>query len=382
MSAAKDKAPKEGKPGFKLPKLALPKISFKPPKLKPPDLSKLAAKIPAERLARLKPNGMDASFLLAMLLVGGISAGSAAIAMRFAMPQQIVVRTPAAGETSYGTTLNPEGFPDITTGPNVPSDFSLSMERPAIAETSYVHPQASVVGYAEIGEHVYVGPQVSVRADEGKIIRVGNECNLQDGAILHALPTEEKGVKKLENTVVVDGNEYALHLGDRVTVCPQAQVFGPAAVGDDTWLGMQTLVFRARIGPGCVLEPRSAAIGVSIPEGRYVPAGMVVTQQDQADKLPRVEPGYAYQHANELAVRVHTQLAEGYRALKAGGSEHSRQADVSKWTGEAARSPGEAPAAAPHGEAPHGEAPHGEPGAAAQPGETVLTPAESPPAHH
>lgn len=302
MSAAKDKAAgKGGKKGFKLPKLKLPKVQL--------------PKIPAERLARLRPNGLDATFVMAMLLVGGVSAGSAAIAMRFAMPQQIVIQRPADEDQQHGRIFNPKGFPDITTGPNVTTDFGLAMERPVISETAYVHPQASVVGFVTVGEHVYVGPQASIRADEGKSIAIGNESNVQDGVVLHALPTEEKGQRKVENVVVILGQEYAVYVGDRVSLSPQSQVFGPAAIGDDTWIGMQALVFRARVGNGCVLEPRAAAIGVSIPDGRYVPAGMVVTQQEQADKLPLIDPTYLYKNAGALAVRVHTQLADGYRGL-------------------------------------------------------------------
>lgn len=286
-------------------KLSLPKVSL--PKMGKPN-------IPLPKV-KINPSAIDGTFVLSMLLVGGLSAGSAALAIRFAMPQQVIVQRPAEAEQASSFGHNPDGYPDVTTGPNVTSDFSLTMERPVIAASAYVHPQASVIGYVTLGEHVLIAPQAAIRADEGKNIFIGDDSSIQDGAVIHGLPTEEKGARKLENMVVVNGDQYAVYIGSQVTVSPQSQVFGPAVVADNTFIGMQALVFRSRIGEGCVLEPRAAAIGVNVPEGRYVPAGVVVTTQDQADNLPKIGPGYPYQTAGAQAVRVNTQLAIGYRAL-------------------------------------------------------------------
>ncbi|MBO9541223.1 carbonic anhydrase [bacterium] len=239
------------------------------------------------------------------------------------MPTQVVVQRPSDADQDHGRSYNPAGFPDITTGPNVVSDYSLTMERPVIAETAYVHPQASVIGYVTLGERVLVAPQASVRGDEGKNILVGDETSVQDGVVIHALSTEEKGVSKMEHRVVVNGQEYAVYIGERVTLAPQSQVHGPSVVADDAYIGMQALVFKARIGAGCVLEPRAAAIGVNIREGHYVPAGVVVTSQEQADSLPAITPGYAYKDAGAQAVKVNTQLAEGYRNLYPAGYQPS-----------------------------------------------------------
>lgn len=290
-------APAKGK-GFKLP---LPKL----PKLPEGKLPKV----------KINPTALDSTFVLSMLLVGGLSAGSAALAIRFAMPQQVVVQSPSDAEQATSFGHNPDGFPDVTTGPNVTSDYSMTMERPVIASTAYIHPQASVIGYVRLGEHVLVAPQAAIRGDEGKNIFIGDDSSVQDGAVVHGLPTEEKGARRLENVVMVNGDPYAVYVGSQVTLAPQSQVYGPAVVSDNAFVGNQALVLKSRIGEGSVLEPRAAAIGVNVPAGCYVPAGMVVTTQEQADNLPKIAPGYAYQNAGALAVRVNTQLAQGYRAL-------------------------------------------------------------------
>jgi len=186
---------------------------------------------------------------------------------------------------------------------------------PKIDPTAYIHPQASVIGDATIGARVMVSPFSSVRSDEGMPIFVGDESNIQDGVILHALETIDEEGEAVDNHIIeVDGEKYAVYVGERVSLAHQAQVHGPAYVGDDTFVGMKSMVFNAKVGSNCVLEPTSAVIGVTVPDGRYVPAGTVVTSQEKADALPEVTDDYAYRHTNEAVVYVNVNLADGYNA--------------------------------------------------------------------
>ncbi|MDI9394914.1 MAG: carbonic anhydrase [Euryarchaeota archaeon] len=187
--------------------------------------------------------------------------------------------------------------------------------KPLIDPSAYIHPQASVIGNVTIGAKVMVSPMASVRGDEGIPIFVGDESNIQDGVVLHALETvDEKGKQIEENLVEVNGKEYAVYIGERVSLAHQSQIHGPASVGNDTFIGMQAFVFKSRVGNNCVLEPRSAVIGVTIPDGRYVPAGTVVSSQAEAEKLPEIKDDYAYKHTNEAVVYVNINLAKGYNA--------------------------------------------------------------------
>uniref|UniRef100_UPI003B988173 dGCA1 n=1 Tax=synthetic construct TaxID=32630 RepID=UPI003B988173 len=186
-------------------------------------------------------------------------------------------------------------------------------KKPKIHPSAYIDPQASVIGEVTIGENVMVSPMASIRSDEGMPIYVGDNSNVQDGVVLHAARTiDENGNIIEDNVVEVDGEKFAVYIGKNVSLAHQSQVHGPAAVGDNTFIGMQAFVFKSRVGKNCVLEPRSAAIGVTIPDGRYIPAGMVVTSQAEADKLPKVTPDYAYANLNESVVKVNIALARGY----------------------------------------------------------------------
>jgi carbonic anhydrase/acetyltransferase-like protein (isoleucine patch superfamily) len=197
---------------------------------------------------------------------------------------------------------------------NVTTNFMPHACEPVIDETAYVHPQAVVIGQVELARRVFVGPFASVRGDEGVPIYVGNESNIQDGVVLHALETSEMGREIEENLREVEGRKYAIYVGKRVSLAHQCQIHGPAVVLDDTFVGMQALVLNATVGRGCLIEPGAKIIGVNIRDRRCVPAGQVITTQQQADALAEISPTHPMYGLNKKVVHVNMQLANGYRA--------------------------------------------------------------------
>lgn len=202
-------------------------------------------------------------------------------------------------------------------GPNVLTSFNPNIERPNVAQSAFVHPLAAVTGHVRLGERVYVAPSASVRGDEGQPIYIGDESNVQDGVVLHGLETIEGGKEIPSNQVVVGGKKYSVYVGKRVSMAHQSQVHGPARVGNDSFIGMQALVFKAELGDRVVVEPGAKIIGVKIESGRYVPTGAVVTKQADADALPKITDAYPFKSLNEAVVHVNTQLADGYNGKKA-----------------------------------------------------------------
>lgn len=202
--------------------------------------------------------------------------------------------------------------PDTRLRPNVPASFNSTVDTPRIGAGTYIDPLAAVIGDVRIGRRVLVAPFASIRGDEGQPIRIGSRTNIQDGVVIHALETEDGGEVNERNLVEYNGRTYAVYIGDEVSLAHQAQVHGPALIGDRVFVGMQALVFRAEIGEGTVIEPGAKVIGVKVAPGRYVPAGSVITTQVQADALPIITPDYPYRALNDGVVHVNTQLADGY----------------------------------------------------------------------
>ena len=197
---------------------------------------------------------------------------------------------------------------------NVKADFCARVSAPIIDDSSYVHPLAVVIGNVILGKNIMVAPTASVRGDEGQPIYVGDDSNIQDGVVIHALETEMNG-KQIENNLFdVKGKKFAIYVGSRVSLAHQVQIHGPAAVMDNTFVGMKVLVFKSFVGQNCVIEPAAVLMGVKVDEGRYVPVGEVIKTQAQADNLPKITPDYPMKDMNKGVVHVNTALAKGYLA--------------------------------------------------------------------
>jgi len=103
-------------------------------------------------------------------------------------------------------------------------------------------------------------------------------------------------------------------VGKRVSLAHQVQIHGPAVVMDDTFVGMKTLIFKSFVGKHCVIEPGVTLMGVTVDDGRYVPAGSVVKTQADADVLPVITPDYPMKEMNKGVLHVNKVLAKGYLA--------------------------------------------------------------------
>jgi carbonic anhydrase/acetyltransferase-like protein (isoleucine patch superfamily) len=125
---------------------------------------------------------------------------------------------------------------------------SYQGQRPVVPESSYVDLSAQVIGDVEIGEHSSVWMNAVLRGDVNSI-RVGNNSNVQDCAVLH-------GQRHL----------YSVTVGDWVTIGHNATVHG-CVVEDAVLIGMGvTVLNNARIGEGSII-----AAGAVVPEGTIVP---------------------------------------------------------------------------------------------------------------
>jgi carbonic anhydrase/acetyltransferase-like protein (isoleucine patch superfamily) len=123
---------------------------------------------------------------------------------------------------------------------------------PYFHPTSYIHPQAIVIGDVTLGARASVWPTAVLRGD-GDVIVIGPDSNVQDGAILHVDPG------------------LPCSIGARVTIGHRAIVHG-AMVEDECLIGMGAIVLnRAMIGTGSVI-----GAGAVVPEGMIVPPGSIV----------------------------------------------------------------------------------------------------------
>jgi len=184
-----------------------------------------------------------------------------------------------------------------------PTPWSQNLAEPKIHETAYVHSFSNIIGDVRVGSKVHIAPGTSIRADEGTPFYIGESTNIQDGVVIHGL---EQG-----RVTGDDGNSYSVWVGENTSLTHMSLIHGPAYVGDNCFIGFRSTVFNARVGNGCIVMMHVLIQDVEIPAGKYIPSGAVITNQQQADRLPDVQDSDV-KFATHV-IGVNDALRTGYR---------------------------------------------------------------------
>jgi len=132
--------------------------------------------------------------------------------------------------------------------------FEFDGFRPVIDESSFIHPNASIIGNVIIGKNCYIGPGCSLRGDFGGI-EVGDGCNIQDNCTVHMFPGVI--VKLYEDAHIGHGAIiHGAEIGKNVMVGMNAVVMDEAVVGESSIIGALCFVPTGMIIPG-----RKVAVG-------------------------------------------------------------------------------------------------------------------------
>jgi len=205
---------------------------------------------------------------------------------------------------------------------NVKTSFISNTSYPHVDHSAYIHPFAVLIGDCRIGKNVLVAPFAVCRGDTGIPIYVGDYSNMQDGAIIHATQTMKNGTS-IDNKRFSQNGErllandtrfskgYAVFISGNTTLAHDSLVHGPAWIGNNTMIGMKSIVFDAKVGNNVIIRLGSIVTGVKIADNKLVPIGSIITNQTQADKLPSVI-GTPSQNLNQADLLNSKELAEAY----------------------------------------------------------------------
>ena len=130
--------------------------------------------------------------------------------------------------------------------------YRIDDAQPQLADSAWAAPSADLIGDVRLAARASVWFGAVIRADNTPIL-IGEDSNIQDGAIGHSDPG------------------FPLTIGARVTVGHQAILHG-CTIADDCLIGM-----GARVLNGAVLEPEClVGAGALITEGKTFPAGSLI----------------------------------------------------------------------------------------------------------
>lgn len=132
--------------------------------------------------------------------------------------------------------------------------YSFNGFIPIVKESSFVHPQASVIGNVIIGENVYVGPSAVIRGDWGEIV-IEDGCNVQENCTIHMFPGTTVTLKKGAHI----GHGAIIHGG---TIGENCLIGMNSVIMDDVVMEAECIIGALSFVPAKMhLPKRSLAVG-------------------------------------------------------------------------------------------------------------------------
>jgi SulP family sulfate permease len=171
-----------------------------------------------------------------------------------------------------------------------------------IPSSAYIHPNSTIIGRVILGRNVHIAAEASIRADEGTPFYIGDNTNIQDGVVIHAL--KKKWVR-------FQNQQWAVYVGKNVSLAHQALVHGPSYIGDNTFVGFKAVVHDSIIGKGCYIGIGAVVVGVQIGDEKYIPHGAIIDTPEKARLLTKIDPSHS--HFNDDVVEVNKGLVEAYK---------------------------------------------------------------------
>ncbi len=174
-------------------------------------------------------------------------------------------------------------------------------DHPEIDPTAFVDPSAQVIGNVKIGPKVYVGPGAVIRADEvdqeGRVhpITLEEECNIQDGVIIHA----------------VRGSE--VRIGKRAFISHGCIIHGPCTIGRESFLGFRVVVYSAILKEAVWVGARATILESQIESHTMVSGGRLIHSPDQVNQLHTVS--MEHEEFRKETIEMGQALREAYSKL-------------------------------------------------------------------
>src|SRR4051812_27348227 len=131
--------------------------------------------------------------------------------------------------------------------------FSIGERKPRLVGAHhYIAHDATLVGDITLENNANVWFQVVIRAENDRI-HIGENCNIQDGSVLHVDPG------------------FPLLLARNVSIGHKVMLHG-CSVGEGTLIGINSVIMNgAKIGRGTLVGANTL-----IPEGKVIPDGVLV----------------------------------------------------------------------------------------------------------
>jgi carbonic anhydrase/acetyltransferase-like protein (isoleucine patch superfamily) len=127
-------------------------------------------------------------------------------------------------------------------------------------------------------------------------IHIRAHSNIQDGVVIHS----KSGAR--------------VDIGEHTSIAHRSIVHGPCVIGNNVFIGFNSVVFNCRIGEGCVVRHNAVVDGTDLPPGFYVSSTLRIGPKTDLSTIPRVSTEAT--EFSEDVVRTNHELVQGYKKLQ------------------------------------------------------------------
>lgn len=173
---------------------------------------------------------------------------------------------------------------------------------PVVHDSAFVDPTAILCGKVIVEENVFIGPYAVIRADEvdenGEMepIVIGAHSNIQDGVVIHC---------KAGGGVTI---------GRSTSIAHRSIVHGPCTVGDNVFVGFNSVLFNCIVGEGSVVRHNSVVEGCTVPPGFYIPSTANLHSDEDLVNIEHVSPDAT--DFSESVANANNELVKGYKRIR------------------------------------------------------------------
>ena len=167
--------------------------------------------------------------------------------------------------------------------------YVLDNVAPTLSEGAWAAPSADLIGDVRLGHRASIWFGAVIRADNTPIL-IGEESNIQDGAVGHSDP----GAPLTIGTRVTVGHQAILHgctIGNQTLVGMGARILNGAVIGANSLVGAGALVTE-----GKVFEPGMLIVGA--------PARVIRALSDDEITALALSAAHYAQKAGHYALRL------------------------------------------------------------------------------
>ena len=177
-----------------------------------------------------------------------------------------------------------------------------SGDLPVVHESAFVDPTAILCGKVVVEANVFIGPYAVIRADEVddaggmEPIVIGANSNIQDGVVIHC--KAGGGVR----------------IGQHTSIAHRSIVHGPCTVGDNVFVGFNSVLFNCTVGDGSAIRHNSVVESCHVPAGFHIPS---TTNVHSDEDLARIKPVSSdVTSFSESVTQANHALVVGYKRIR------------------------------------------------------------------